>query len=100
MDKSRKVGGVYYVHRRTTWFLWKEAVKPSDIHLRLSAIVERKHLHAHCVQLCTELKQWQGNRKGGCTCLVSQLAGDASMHNLEGNTANEVSPNHFRMPVV
>ena len=46
MDQIRKIQGDSHGHRCTTWFgqrwttwlLWKEGVKPSDIHSRLSAI--------------------------------------------------------------
>jgi hypothetical protein len=42
MDKSRKMEGSYHGQRRTTWFLWKEGVKPSDIYRWLSEICEEK----------------------------------------------------------
>jgi len=31
MDKSRKMEGDYHGQRWTTWFLWKEDIKPSHI---------------------------------------------------------------------
>jgi hypothetical protein len=34
--------GEYRWQRLTTWFLWKEGVKPSDIHRRLSTICGKK----------------------------------------------------------
>jgi hypothetical protein len=39
MDKSRKMEGDRHGQRRTSWFLWKEGVTPSDIRRRLSAIL-------------------------------------------------------------
>jgi hypothetical protein len=38
MDRSSKIEGDNQGQRLTTWFLWKEDVKPSDIRRRLSAI--------------------------------------------------------------
>jgi hypothetical protein len=42
MDKSYKMEGDYHVQRWATWFLWKEGVKPSDIHRRLPAVFGQK----------------------------------------------------------
>jgi hypothetical protein len=42
MDKSHKVEGDYHGQRQTTWFLWKEGIKPSDIHRQLSPICGEK----------------------------------------------------------
>jgi hypothetical protein len=38
--------GDYHGQRRTTWFLWKEFLKPSDIHCWLSAVCGEKHVLA------------------------------------------------------
>jgi len=32
----------YHEHRLTTWYLWKEGIKLSDIHRKLSAICGEK----------------------------------------------------------
>ena len=42
MDKSRKMEGDYHGQRRTTWFLRKEGVTPSDIRRQLYAVCGQK----------------------------------------------------------
>jgi len=42
MNKSLKMERNYHEHRWTTWFLWKEGIKLSDIHCQLSAICGEK----------------------------------------------------------
>jgi hypothetical protein len=44
LDKSRKMEGGYHGQTRTAWFLWRESVKPLDIHRRLSATDGEKEL--------------------------------------------------------
>lgn len=60
MDESWTVEDNYHEQRWTTWFLWKEGVKPSDILCQLSAICREKAL-AHstvfnCVWPCNSGK--------------------------------------------
>ena len=40
--RSRKMEGGYHGQTRTVCFFWREGVKPSDIHHRLSATVGEK----------------------------------------------------------
>jgi hypothetical protein len=56
MDKSHAMEGDYRGQRWTTWFLWKEGVKPSDILCQLAAVCREKAI-AHstvfnCVWSC------------------------------------------------
>jgi hypothetical protein len=42
MDKSCKMERNFHGLRWTTWFLWKEGVKPSDVHCQSCAICGEK----------------------------------------------------------
>jgi hypothetical protein len=48
MDESCKIEGDYHGLSWTTWFLWKEGVKPSDIH-RWSSAVCGEEASAHSI---------------------------------------------------
>ena len=41
-EKNRKMEGHYHGQRWSTWFLWVEGVKQTDIHRRLAAICGQK----------------------------------------------------------
>jgi len=65
--KDKEIQGDFHGQSWTTWLLWKEGFKPSDIHRQLSAIRGEKAPARNTVQLGTEIQQWQENWPGRST---------------------------------